>query len=91
MPAIHLQIKGEVQGVFYRATAKKVADRLKITGWVKNTAEGNVEAEVTGNDQQLNEFITWCKQGPEKARVTDVIITPGKETFFTEFEVIRGR
>lgn len=91
MPTIHLLIKGEVQGVFYRASAQKIANKLTVTGWVKNTAEGNVEALVTGNERSLTQFIAWCKQGPEKATVTDVIVTPGNETFFTEFEIIRGR
>ena len=91
MPTIHLLIKGNVQGVFYRATAKKIADKLKLTGWIKNTREGNVEAVASGDDQQLNEFISWCKQGPEKATVEDVIVTQEKETSFNNFEVIRGR
>ena len=91
MPTIHLLIKGNVQGVFYRATAKKIADKLKLTGWIKNTREGNVEAVASGDDQQLNEFISWCKQGPEKATVEDVIVTQKKETSFNDFEVIRGR
>lgn len=91
MPTTHLLIKGEVQGVFYRATAKKIADKLTLTGWIKNTAEGNVEVIVTGNELALSEFIAWCKQGPEKAIVTGVIATPEKETSFSEFEIILGR
>jgi acylphosphatase len=90
MPVIHLLIKGNVQGVFYRATAKKIADKLKITGWIKNTKDGNVEAIVTGDEAQLQQFINWCKTGPEKANVTDVIITFQPETFFTHFEIVRG-
>ena len=91
MPTIHLLIKGEVQGVFYRATAKKIAEKLGITGWIRNTEDGDVEAIVSGTEQQLNEFTKWCKLGPEKADVTDVIITEKNETLFTGFEVIRGR
>lgn len=91
MPTIHLLIKGEVQGVFYRATAKKIADKLNLTGWIKNTKDGNVEAIATGDQQQLDEFINWCKTGPENAEVEDVIITQEEETSFNDFEVIRGR
>ena len=91
MPTIHLLIKGEVQGVFYRATAKKIADKLNVTGWIKNTKAGDVEAIATGSQQQLDEFINWCKKGPEKAKVEDVIVTQEKETSFNDFEVIRGR
>ncbi len=88
MPTIHLLIKGEVQGVFYRATAKKIAQKLKVTGWIKNK-DGNVEAMVTGTQEQLNEFIKWCRQGPEKAKVEDVIVAEQKETSFTDFEIVR--
>ncbi|HEY8689347.1 MAG TPA: acylphosphatase [Chitinophagaceae bacterium] len=89
MPTIHLLVKGNVQGVFYRATAKKVADKLKLTGWIKNTKEGDVEITATGKEEQLNEFIKWCKKGPEKAQVEDVIIRHEPETSFTDFEIIR--
>jgi acylphosphatase len=82
-------IKGNVQGVFYRATSKKIADKLKLSGWVKNTIEGDVEITATGNEEQLNEFIKWCKKGPEKAQVEDVIIRHELEIFYTEFEIIR--
>ena len=76
MPTIHLLIKGKVQGVFYRATAKKVADKLKLTGWIKNTKDDNVEATITGDEDKLQEFIKWSKTGPDKAKVEDVIATP---------------
>lgn len=91
MPTIHLLIKGKVQGVFYRATAKKIAGKLDLTGWIRNTGEGDVEAMVTGNQDQLDQFISWCKKGPEKAQVTDVTVTPEDESAFKDFEVIRGR
>ncbi len=90
MPTIHLLIKGKVQGVFYRATAKKIADKLNIKGWIKNTDAGNVEAIITGAEPLLQEFINWCKQGPPKAIVEDVIVTPQQETTFEDFKVIRG-
>jgi acylphosphatase len=42
MPTVHLLVKGKVQGVFFRATAKDVADKMGVKGWVRNTEEGNV-------------------------------------------------
>lgn len=89
MPTIHLIIKGTVQGVFYRATAKKIAEQLGVRGWVKNTEDENVEALVTGTERQLEEFISWCKKGPAKAKVTDVIALPHPETEFADFLVRR--
>ena len=89
MPTIHLLIKGKVQGVFYRVTAKKIADKLKLTGWIKNTINDDVEATVTGGEEQLQQFINWCKKGPEKAKVEDVITTQETETPFNDFEIVR--
>lgn len=73
MPTVHLLIKGKVQGVFYRASAKEVAERLHITGWVKNTPEGHVEVMACGEEEALRQFAEWCKKGPEHAMVSDVI------------------
>lgn len=91
MPTIHLLIKGKVQGVFYRATAKKIAGKLNITGWIKNTKDDDVEATIAGDEDKLQEFINWCKQGPEKAYVEEVIVTKLKDIMFTNFEIIRGQ
>lgn len=89
MSTVHLIIKGKVQGVFYRATAKDVAEELGITGWVKNTPEGNVEIVASGNEEQINDFVGWCKKGPEKAVVTDVRITNREEEKFKSFNIVR--
>lgn len=89
MPTVHLLIKGKVQGVFYRATAKEVAEELQLTGWVKNTREGHVEAIATGTHEQLQQFIDWCKQGPPRAVVTGVEIRPQDEQGFAAFKVVR--
>jgi len=90
MPTVHIIIKGTVQGVFYRATAKKVADSIGVTGWVRNTRDNNVEATVTGTEEQLQQFINWCKQGPRKAKVTEVITSEQEEIIFNQFSVIQG-
>jgi acylphosphatase len=89
MPTVHLIIKGKVQGVFYRATAKDVAQELGLTGWVKNTKEGNVEVLASGSDKQVQQFISWCRQGPAKAVVTDVEISFTNEEKFDDFRIIR--
>ncbi|HVU55234.1 MAG TPA: acylphosphatase [Puia sp.] len=73
MPTVHLLIKGKVQGVFYRASAKAAAERLHITGWVKNTPEGHVEALASGEEGGLRQFVEWCRKGPGKAVVSEVI------------------
>jgi acylphosphatase len=89
MPTVHLLIKGKVQGVFYRASAKEVADELQLTGWVKNTRNGDVEAVATGTEEQLQQFISWCKQGPPKAIVSNVEVRAREEEGFDTFKVVR--
>lgn len=91
MRAVHLLIKGKVQGVFYRASAKAAAERLHITGWIKNTPEGYVEALACGEEGNLRQFVEWCRKGPERAVVSDVVKLsdePAGETF-NAFTIVR--
>ena len=89
MKTVRLIIKGKVQGVFYRATAKDIADELGIKGWIKNLPDKNVEVTATASEDSLQKFIDWCKQGPPKARVDDVIIHEPDLQHFNDFRIIR--
>ena len=89
MTTKHLLIKGKVQGVFYRATAKEMADKIGIKGWVKNTKEGDVEITAIGTTEQLTQFIDWCWQGPKAAKVTEVIETEVEPEHFEGFTIRR--
>jgi len=71
---VHVIISGRVQGVWYRASTKQKAEELELTGWVKNTVEGNVEAVFEGDESKVNEMIAWCWKGPPLAKVADVTI-----------------
>lgn len=90
MATKHLFIKGKVQGVFFRATAKETAEVLGVTGWVRNTVDGDVEVLATGNDDQLSAFIDWCRQGPPRSVVTALVVEDTEEKLFSEFKVLRG-
>ncbi len=89
MPTVHLIVKGKVQGVFYRATAKKIADENNIVGWVQNMEDGNVEILATAPDEALQTFIEWCYQGPRMAKVTEIKKENKEEQPFNEFMVKR--
>lgn len=89
MKTVRLIIKGKVQGVFYRATAKDIADELGIKGWIKNLPDRNVEIRATATGDILQKFIDWCKQGPPKARVDDVTIEELDLQQFNGFRIIR--
>jgi len=89
MKTVRLVIKGKVQGVFYRATAKDIADQLGIKGWIKNILDRNVEIKATATEDTLQKFIDWCKQGPPKARVDEVIVEELSAEEFNGFRIIR--
>lgn len=70
-----LLIAGRVQGVFYRASTKHEAQRLNLSGWVKNLTDGRVEAVVQGPAEDVALLIAWCRIGPAGARVEGVEIS----------------
>lgn len=90
MKTVHLLISGKVQGVFFRESARKLAEKLNITGWIKNNEDEKVEAVISGEENDVNDFIKWCHSGPERAEVTNVEVTPKPETPFGKFKVIRN-
>jgi acylphosphatase len=70
----HLVVRGRVQGVWFRGSMRDEAERLGIAGWVRNRADGAVEAEVEGDDEAVDAMIAWAHRGPPGARVTDVAV-----------------
>lgn len=90
MPTLHLLVKGVVQGVNYRASAREQAQQLALTGWVRNTPDGHVEITATGRDEALRQFTAWCRRGPALAHVTNVETQPLPETPFPDFSIRRS-
>lgn len=74
MKALHLLVRGRVQGVGYRAFAASEAVALGITGYVRNRDHRRDEVEILahGMDEELNRFIERLQAGPPGARVTEV-------------------
>ena len=72
--AITARVIGHVQGVFFRVSAQIEANKLGITGWVKNTAYGDVYLEAQGDDKNLAQFIDWIHKGSKYAVVKQVIL-----------------
>ena len=66
------RVVGRVQGVFFRASTRDEARRLRLAGWVANHPDGSVAAYACGDPTALESFERWLRHGPPHARVTDV-------------------
>ncbi|MEO6584265.1 MAG: acylphosphatase [Ferruginibacter sp.] len=87
MATHYILVSGRVQGVFYRATAKRMANTIGISGWIKNKDDGKVEIMASGDIQSLKDFEDWCRLGSEGAHVTEIVVTPERDTAFFHFEI----
>jgi len=86
--AKHLIIHGRVQGVGFRESMRWEAERLGVTGWVRNRRDGTVEAVVAGRVESVEAIVAWAHRGPSAATVTDVTVSVVEGAFPT-FEVVR--
>ena len=70
----HVIISGRVQGVFFRMETLKAAQLYGIFGWVRNKADGTVEALFEGDKESVDSILKWCRKGspPAKVEKTDV-------------------
>jgi acylphosphatase len=80
----HVFVNGRVQGIFFRQETKHEADRHGVSGWVRNLADGRVEAVFEGEEEAVKALIEFCKRGPPMARVTSVDLT--WENYTREFD-----
>jgi len=87
MKHLNIKIYGLVQGVFFRANAKKQADKLNITGFARNEPDGSVYIEAEGEEHNLNKFLKWCNIGPSMANVEKVEASEDNLKNFKEFEM----
>lgn len=83
---LNIKVSGFVQGVFFRATAEKEAAKLEIKGFVRNEPNGSVYIEAEGEDSKLNEFVKWCRDGSEEAKVENIEISEGPLKNFSSFQ-----
>lgn len=73
-------VRGRVQGVGFRFATRAEAERLGVNGWVRNRADGSVEAELRGTEQQIEQMLDWLKRGPDDAMVTSLEVSEARAT-----------
>jgi acylphosphatase len=81
-----VRVTGRVQGVGFRESCRREAQRLGVAGTVRNQGDGSVEAVFEGTAPVVDQMVAWCRRGPRSAQVRDVAVTlerPIDEVGFT--------
>jgi len=84
---VNVIISGQVQGVWFRASTKQKANELGLTGWVRNTTDGAVEAVFEGEEEIVDKMIDWCRHGPPMAKVKNIKLKKQKTIGFKDFVI----
>jgi acylphosphatase len=80
-------VHGRVQGVFFRDTARRMAQSRGLGGWVRNSSDGSVEAAFEGEAEAVESMVAWCRQGPRGALVEAVEVREEEPEGLTEFRI----
>jgi acylphosphatase len=84
---VRVLVSGEVQGVFFRAETAQRARDSRLGGFVRNTADGSVEAAFEGDAEAVDAMVQWIHQGPPRARVADVEVVEEDPRGETDFRI----
>jgi len=83
----HVIVRGQVQGVWFRDSARGEAQSRGVSGWVRNRSDGAVEAWLEGPPDGVEAVVAWCRRGPPRARVDDVEVSDEQPRGYTNFDV----
>ena len=87
MVRYRLLISGRVQGVFFRDTCRRLAQKNDVSGWVRNLPDGRVEAVFEGPAAAVRELVDWSRRGPRSAEVADVRVAAEPPEGISGFQV----
>jgi len=87
MKTIRIIVSGRVQGVFYRDSTERKALDLGLKGYVRNLSSGDVEIVVQGDEASKHALISWCREGPSHASVTEIAHEEFEASEYDDFEV----
>jgi acylphosphatase len=89
MKSIHATYEGKVQGVGFRASLLSLAKGYEVTGWVKNLPDGRVELFITGDGEEIDDFLQGVTESHLAGHIEHVSIQPGSpETGVRGFRII---
>ncbi len=80
MSSFIVRVEGRVQGVCFRHYTQETANRLGISGWVRNCSDGSVETLIHGPDEAVNLMLDWLKHGPSSAVVSHIQVNQAEDT-----------
>ena len=84
MRRVHVIISGDVQNVGFRSWTRHKAEHFGVAGWVKNNADGTVEAVFEADDGKVDEMLDECRRGPPGSYVENISVDD--EKFINEFK-----
>ena len=84
----HVVVHGQVQGVYFRDSVRRLACELGVSGWIRNRPDGAVEAALEGAPDAVERIIEWSHQGPLGARVDQVEVYEEQPSGETGFRVL---
>lgn len=85
---VRVVVSGVVQGVFYRSSCAAEARRAGVGGFIRNLADGNVEAAFEGHSAAVEGMVRWCRSGPSGARVERVLLHEEELTGERSFRIL---
>ena len=84
----HVFVSGRVQGVLFRESCKKKADKFAVSGWIKNLPDNRVEAVFEGERENVDKMVNWARKGPIWAKIDDFsVIWDNYQAEFKGFEI----
>ena len=84
---VRVLVEGRVQGVFFRQGTIRLARSADCAGWVRNRADGRLEAVFEGPEEAVDRMVAWCREGPEHARVESVEVSEEEPEGLEGFDV----
>lgn len=87
MKHLKIHVSGKVQGVWFRQNTLEKAKELGLVGIVENLQDGTIRIEAEGGEENLQKLLDWCREGPQHAKVEDVIYSESKLKNYKDFSI----